>query len=102
MLDVQVYVDGQVESYSAVQDAAIDTMGEDSVRLGMRAGDSWMLFNGLLDELCLYSRVLTPEEIVRKKLSRWPEYQNELCGAIAPSSQFVECRNCLKSHLFMS
>jgi hypothetical protein len=64
MLDVQIYVDGQVESYSTVHDAVIDTMGEGSVRFGMRAGDSWMPFNGLLDELRLYSRALTPEEIV--------------------------------------
>jgi len=66
MADVQVYVDGQAEPYSAFDDAAIDTVAEGNVRFGRRAGDGRMPFNGSLDELCIHSRALSLDEIVER------------------------------------
>lgn len=63
MQDVQFYVDGQIESNSMYQDALIDTMTGPDVRLGMRAGNSWMPYDGLLDELRIDSCALTLDEI---------------------------------------
>lgn len=63
MQDVQVYVDGQIESNSMVFDAPIDTVSGSDVRFGKRPGDSWTPYNGLLDELRINSSALTPEEI---------------------------------------
>ena len=63
MQDVQFYVDGQIESNSMVFDAPVDTVAGPDVRLGMRTGNSWTPYDGLLDELRINSSALTPEEI---------------------------------------
>lgn len=64
MQDVRIYVDGHVESNSALFDAPIDTLAGPSVRFGKRPGDTWTPFNGLLDEVRIDSRALTPGEII--------------------------------------
>ena len=56
-------MDGQIESNSLFRDAPIDTLPGDDVRFGMRAGDSWISFNGSLDEVRIYGCALTQEEI---------------------------------------
>ena len=61
--DVQVYVDGQIESSSMFSDAPINTMEGSDVRFGKRTGDTWTPFDGLLDEVRIDSRTLIPEEI---------------------------------------
>lgn len=63
MQDVQVYVNGQIESNSMFRDVPIDSLAGPDVRFGMRAGDTWTPFNGLLDEVRIESIALTPEEI---------------------------------------
>jgi arabinan endo-1,5-alpha-L-arabinosidase len=63
MQDVQIYVDGQIESNNMFQDVAVNTLTGSDVRLGMRAGNSLTPYDGLMDELRIYSRALTPEEI---------------------------------------
>ena len=61
--DVQIYVDGQIESSSLFSDAPIDTIAGGDVRIGMRPGDTWTPFEGLLDEVRIDSRALIPEEV---------------------------------------
>lgn len=61
--DVRVYVDGQIESSSLFFDAPIDTLAGPDVRFGMRTGDTRAPFGGMLDEVRIDSRALTPEEI---------------------------------------
>lgn len=61
--DIEVYVDGRNESSSVFLDAPIDTLSDPNVRFGMRAGDTWTPFDGLLDEVRIDSDALTPEEI---------------------------------------
>lgn len=61
--DVRIYVDGRIESASRTLDSPIDTLAGANIRFGMRPGDSWTPFTGALDEVQLYSRALTPEEI---------------------------------------
>ena len=68
--DIQMYVDGQIESSSMLLDVSIDTVAGPDVRFGKRAGDTWTPFDGLLDEARIDSRALTQEEIA------------ELAGAI--------------------
>ena len=48
--DIEVYVDGRNESSSVFLDAPIDTLSDPNVRFGMRAGDTWTPFEGLLDD----------------------------------------------------
>ena len=61
--DVQVYLDGRIKSGTIPGDGPIDTLEGYDVRFGMRAGDEWMPFEDSLDEVRIYSRALTPEEI---------------------------------------
>ena len=61
--DVRIYVDGRIESPNRIFDGPVDTLAGADVRFGMRAGDSWMPFNGLLDGVRIDSRAMTPEEI---------------------------------------
>jgi hypothetical protein len=64
--DIRIYVDGRLESPSRLFDSLIDTLTGPDVRFGMRAGPSaadWVPFDGLLDEVGIYSRALTPEEV---------------------------------------
>lgn len=61
--DVHMYVDGRIEPASRIFDGPIDTLAGAEVRFGMRAGDMWTPFDGLLDEVRIDSRALTPEEI---------------------------------------
>jgi hypothetical protein len=63
MQDIQIYVDGQIESSKIFSDVPIDSLAGHDVRFGMRAGDTWTPFDGLLDEVRIDSIALTPEEI---------------------------------------
>jgi hypothetical protein len=61
--DVKVYVDGQIEPGTVLGNVLIDTLAGSDLRFGMRAGESWTPFEGLLDEVRIYSRDLDAEEI---------------------------------------
>ena len=61
--DIQLYVDGKIETSGLFGDVPINSLAGPDVRFGMRAGDTWTPFNGLLDEVRIESIALTPEEI---------------------------------------
>jgi hypothetical protein len=63
MQDIQVYVDGQIESINIFNDVLVDTVVGPDVRFGMRAGNTWTPFNGLLDEVRIDSIAMTPQEV---------------------------------------
>jgi hypothetical protein len=61
--DIRVYVDGRLDLTSRISDGSIDTLTGPKFRFGIPTGDRWVPFNGLLDEVRIYSRALAPEEI---------------------------------------
>jgi hypothetical protein len=61
--DIQVYVDGQIEPGTVLGNALVDTAAGSDLRFGMRAGEGWTPFEGLVDEVRIYSRALGTEEI---------------------------------------
>lgn len=58
---ILLYVDGQLEGYSVIQSRTINTASFDDFKIGNDGLNRY--FNGLIDEVRLYSRALTVEEI---------------------------------------
>ncbi len=63
--ELQLYVDGAEESYSGTSGQAIDTASNFDMRIGngVRGGDQVLHFGGLIDEVRLYDRALSPDEV---------------------------------------
>lgn len=62
--DIQLYVDGRPESPGRIVNAPIDTIAHENIRFGLRPGDTQNPFRGSLDDIRLYSRALSPSEIL--------------------------------------
>ncbi len=61
--EVQLYVDGQPESVAGVKAAPIDTASDQNVTIGIYHAGSDPFFNGMIDDMRVYRRALTEEEI---------------------------------------
>lgn len=63
--EVTLYVDGQDDTLPTTDDTVIDILDDSAMdaRIGARASAEDRWFGGLIDELYIYNRVLTPEEI---------------------------------------
>jgi len=59
--EIKLYVDGIEEGYSSVSDQIINTAASNDVVIG--AIDSTGYFNGLIDDVRIYSRAISPAEI---------------------------------------
>ncbi len=60
--DVKLYVDGVEETpYSAVSPETINTASGADVKIGVFSGSN-RYFNGLIDDVRIYNRALSPEE----------------------------------------
>ncbi|MCH9022572.1 MAG: lamin tail domain-containing protein, partial [Planctomycetes bacterium] len=62
--EIQLYVDGQLETLSLVTSNPIDTSSDANVRIGAMV-DTSPHFNGLIDDVQIYSRALSPEELAK-------------------------------------
>ncbi|MHC4508428.1 MAG: LamG domain-containing protein [Planctomycetota bacterium] len=84
--DVRIYIDGRLESPSRISDGPVDTLAGADVRFGMRSGDSWVPFDGLLDDVRIYSRALAPEEIAElARVTEWAHHYQYRQGQRAAS-----------------
>ncbi len=61
--DIRMYVDGHVESSTTSLDVPVNTLAGSDVRFGKRTGDTWAPLEGMLDEVRIDRRAMTPEEI---------------------------------------
>lgn len=61
--EVQLYVDGQLETTAGVLAQPIDTAADQDVNIGVFAKSAYRFFNGFIDDVRIYDRALTPQEI---------------------------------------
>jgi hypothetical protein len=61
--EVVLWVDGQDDTIPSTDDTIVNILAESDARIGMNPSYEGRWFGGLIDELYLYDRVLTPEEI---------------------------------------
>ncbi|MFC1764944.1 LamG domain-containing protein [Planctomycetota bacterium] len=61
--EVALWVDGQDDTLLSTDDTIVNILAESDARIGMNPSYEGRWFGGLIDELYLYDRVLTPEEI---------------------------------------
>ena len=61
--EVSLYVDGQLETISGVADEPIDTASAQDVAIGVYTTTATRYFKGLMDEVRIYDRALSPDEV---------------------------------------
>ncbi len=63
--DIKLFIDGKLEAQMSLQEFKINpTMSSSPLRIGIDEGASWYPFNGILDEIRIYDRALTENEIL--------------------------------------
>ena len=70
--DIQLYVDGQPETPSALSNRAIDTVNSVDVIIGRETWNTDRQFTGTMDDLYLYDRALTAVEVAETYATHTP------------------------------
>jgi len=88
---VRIYIDGVEESLTVVSDTlSASTVTNETLRLGAREGATFGLLDGVLDEVQVYDRALTGEEIAAIA-NGTPSY-NTLAANNGPSWPAARCQ----------
>ncbi|HPC95841.1 MAG TPA: discoidin domain-containing protein, partial [Sedimentisphaerales bacterium] len=83
---VEFYIDG-VSGGATAQTAEFGILNDEPIRIGGRK-DNYSYFNGLIDDVRIYSRVLTPEELADVMLGKGPNA--ELADDPSPADEATD------------